>query len=93
MLSDHVNGLAADCNLIIQGKEKNLLLAQKVMDSLLPYKQMIMEFGDRFNPAWIHLSYVPMDNRKQILIASKENNITIYKNLTWGEAKNYLNAA
>lgn len=67
--SDHMKGNAADCSYYVNGVEKNLRLAEIVMESGLPFKQMILEGGTMKNPRWIHLSFDPADNRKQILYA------------------------
>ena len=47
----------------------------------LPYDQIIWEFGDEYNPAWIHVSYVSkLKNRSRALVAYKdEDNKTKYK--------------
>ena len=46
----------------------------------LNYDQMIWEFGDDNNPAWVHVSYVSEeDNRNRCLKAYKENGKTKYK--------------
>lgn len=46
----------------------------------LDFDQLIWEFGDKYNPDWVHVSYVEGKNRKQILVAYKENGKTKYKN-------------
>jgi len=46
----------------------------------LDFDQMIWEFGDDDNPAWVHVSYVsPQENRNRCLKAYKENKKTKYK--------------
>ena len=45
----------------------------------LDFDQMIWEFGDDDNPAWVHISYVsPEDNRNRCLKAYKEQGKTKY---------------
>lgn len=45
----------------------------------LPFDQLIWEFGDDSNPAWVHVSHVSIkENRKQVLKAIKENGKTKY---------------
>ena len=45
----------------------------------LDFDQMIWEFGDDDNPAWVHISYVSEDdNRKRCLKAYKEGSRTKY---------------
>ena len=47
----------------------------------LNFDQLIWEFGDEENPAWVHVSYVSDEkNRNRCLLAYKdENNKTKYK--------------
>ena len=46
----------------------------------LDFDQMIWEFGDDDNPAWVHISYVSPDkNRNRCLKAYKEKGKTKYK--------------
>jgi len=47
----------------------------------LDFDQLIWEFGDNYNPDWIHVSYKKEGNRKNVLKASKINGKTKY--LTW----------
>ena len=46
----------------------------------LDFDQMIWEFGDEYNPDWVHVSYVSEEqNRNRCLQAYKENGRTKYK--------------
>ena len=46
----------------------------------LDFDQLIWEFGDDENPAWIHVSYVSSEeNRRRCLLAYKDNKKTKYK--------------
>ena len=46
----------------------------------LDFDQMIWEFGDDENPAWVHVSYVsPLKNRRRCVKAYKDNGKTKYK--------------
>lgn len=48
----------------------------------LDFDQLIWEFGDEINPAWVHVSYntiSPSSNRKQVLVAYSENGRTKYR--------------
>lgn len=47
----------------------------------LTFDQLIHEFGDDNNPAWIHVSYRKHGNRKQVLRAKKVNGKTIYSKI------------
>jgi zinc D-Ala-D-Ala carboxypeptidase len=48
----------------------------------LDFDQLIWEFGDNQNPAWVHVSYNKDKNRKQVLRALKVNGKTIYQPYT-----------
>ena len=45
----------------------------------LNFDQLIWEFGNDENPAWVHVSF-SSKNRKQVLKATKKNGKTIYSN-------------
>jgi len=45
----------------------------------LDFDQLIWEFGNDENPAWVHVSF-SSKNRKQVLKATKKNGKTIYSN-------------
>jgi zinc D-Ala-D-Ala carboxypeptidase len=47
----------------------------------LQYDQLIWEFGDDENPAWVHVSFSKAKNRKQIFKAIKKNGKTTYETL------------
>ena len=64
----------------------NLMIFQNIIDGALEFDQMILEFGDSTStsdplfPAWIHVSWKIKDNRRQVLVAYKdENNKTKYR--------------
>lgn len=42
------------------------------------FDQLIWEFGNNDEPAWVHVSYSKNGNRKQVLRAVKENGLTKY---------------
>ena len=75
--SDHCKGMAADIE--IPGVP-NAELAQYIADNL-KFRQLILEFYTPGVPdsGWVHVSYNPADNKKQILTAMKENGKTVYK--------------
>jgi len=61
--SQHLVGEAAD----IQGITlTNRQLFNKIKQLKLPFDQLIWEFGNDQNPAWVHVSFGPR-NRRQIL--------------------------
>ena len=49
-----------------------------IKDSL-DFDQLIWEFGDKNNPAWVHCSFISNGNRRQILRAIKKNGRTGYE--------------
>jgi len=72
--SQHMSGQAAD---IVDFTHGNEYLFKKIKELNLPFDQMIDEFGFR----WVHVSYDPTRNRRQILQAQKDaNGKTIYVN-------------
>ena len=86
--SQHCRYEAVDCQFVKRGKMDNLKIYKAVMDLELDFDQMILEFGDstEYNdpqhPAWVHISWKVVDNRKQVLVAYKDiNNKTKYRPL------------
>ena len=75
--SDHCRGLAADIE--IPGVP-NGDLAQYVAD-YFEFTQLILEFYTPGVPdsGWVHVSYDPLNLKKQILTAMRENGKTVYK--------------
>jgi hypothetical protein len=72
--SQHMSGQAAD---IVDFTNGNEYLFKKIKELNLPFDQMI----DEFNFRWVHVSYDPSRNRRQILQAQKDaNGRTIYVN-------------
>ena len=69
--SQHTKGEAMD--LQIGAKGFNFIKDK------LDFDQLIWEFGNDENPAWVHVSF-SFKNRKQILTATKKNGKTIYSN-------------
>ena len=52
----------------------------KFIKKHLDFDQIIWEFGDDKNPAWVHVSYVSKEeNRNRCLLAYKEGKKTKYK--------------
>lgn len=72
------NGAAMD----IDVDNSNYLYNYQVFEYIrqhLNFDQLIWEFGDKYNPDWVHVSYNQNKNRKQVLMAYKENGKTKYK--------------
>ena len=83
--SQHAKAEAVDLQYFKRGKMDNLKIYNGIIDGALDFDQMILEFGTSTeeidgNPAWIHISWKVTDNRRQILVAYKdENNKTKYR--------------
>jgi zinc D-Ala-D-Ala carboxypeptidase len=72
--SQHMTGQAAD---IVDHTNGNEFLFKRIKELNLPFDQLIDEFGFR----WVHVSYDPSRNRKQVLQARKDaRGQTIYVN-------------
>ena len=74
--SDHCKGFAADIE--IPGIP-NAELAEWIAENL-EFRQLILEFYTPGIPdsGWVHVSYNPADNKKQVLTATKQNGKTVY---------------
>ena len=69
--SQHTKGEAMDIKIGAKGFH--------FIKDKLDFDQLIWEFGNDENPAWVHVSY-SSKNRKQVLKATKKNGKTIYSN-------------
>ncbi len=67
-----MKGEAADLDSNDNSKLFNLIRKNYVFD------QLIWEFGDDNQPAWVHVSYKTTGNRNEVLKAVKENGKTKY---------------
>ena len=75
--SQHCKGQAMDIDDTF-GKATNAEMYNFIKENL-DFDQMIWEFGDGDNPAWVHVSYVSAEkNRNRCLKAYKENGKTKY---------------
>ena len=73
--SQHCKGQAIDID-DTYGNATNAEMYHWIKDNL-NFDQMIWEFGDDNNPAWVHVSYVDDDNnRNRCLKAYRENGKT-----------------
>jgi len=74
--SDHCKGRAADIEIpgVANGD-----LAQWIVDTL-DFRQVILEFYTPGVPdsGWVHVSFNPEDNKKQVLTAAKQRGKTVY---------------
>jgi hypothetical protein len=75
--SQHCMGMAIDIDGDIYGKISNSEIFHFIKDNL-EFDQLIWEFGDDDNPAWVHVSYNPKGNRNQILKINKKGT-TVWK--------------
>ena len=74
--SDHCRGMAADIEV---PPVDNLELAQWIEGSGLAFRQLILEYYDGTpESGWIHVSYDPADNKRQVLTATKQGGKTVY---------------
>lgn len=73
--SSHPKGEAIDMDADVYGEVTNSEIFHYIKDNL-EFDQLIWEYGDGENPAWVHASYSADGNRNQILIIYKENGKT-----------------
>lgn len=78
--SQHCKGEAIDID-DVYSKATNADFFNYIKNKL-EYDQLIWEFGDDENPAWVHVSYSLGKNRMRILRAIKENGKTKYIDIT-----------
>ena len=75
--SQHTRGEAIDIDDTF-GHMSNKDMFAFIKDEL-DFDQLIWEFGDDENPAWVHVSYAsPKNNRRRILKAERKNGKTTY---------------
>jgi zinc D-Ala-D-Ala carboxypeptidase len=84
--SQHSKCEAVDLQYVKRGRMDNMKIFNSIISLGLDFDQIILEFGgataqnDSDYPDWIHLSWKITDNRRQILVAYKdENNKTKYR--------------
>ena len=84
--SQHCRYEAVDMQYVKRGKMDNIKIYDALIDLDLDFDQCILEFGnatehiDPTEPAWVHISWKVVDNRRQTLVAYKdENNKTKYR--------------
>tara|TARA_R110002020_G_scaffold29237_4_gene92326 strand:- start:620 stop:1117 length:498 start_codon:yes stop_codon:yes gene_type:complete len=84
--SQHTKCEAVDLQYVKRGRMDNMKIFNSIISLGLDFDQIILEFGgatadrDSDHPDWIHLSWKITDNRRQILVAYKdENNNTKYR--------------
>ena len=84
--SQHTKCEAVDLQFVKRGKMDNMRIFNAIINHAIEFDQLILEFGgatadkDSDNPDWVHLSWKVTENRRQILVAYKdENNRTKYR--------------
>ena len=70
--SDHLYGRAADIQC------EDMAAVFNYIRKYLPFKQLIWEFGTDSQPSWIHVYYDVLNNRGEVLKATKKNVKTKY---------------
>lgn len=76
--SQHCEGRAIDLDDTF-GHKTNAEMFEYIRKNL-NFDQLIWEFGDDNNPAWVHVSYIAEDgNRKRVMRAEKLNGKTHYR--------------
>ena len=77
--SQHCAGEAIDIDMDGSSVITNKDVFMYIKDNL-EFDQLIWEFGDDNNPDWVHVSYTKHGNRKQVLVAFREDKQTKYRN-------------
>ena len=84
--SQHTKCEAVDLQFVKRGSMDNMKIFNAIVTLGLDFDQLILEFGgatadkDSDNPDWVHISWKIKENRRQILVAYKdENNRTKYR--------------
>lgn len=78
-ITDHKTAaLDLDCDLY--GGKTNAELFHYIKDKLT-FKQLIWEFGDDNNPAWVHVAYSLNEhfNKREILVAKRKGARVVYE--------------
>ncbi len=84
--SQHTKCEAVDLQFVKRGRMDNMKIFNAIINHAIEFDQIILEFGgatadkDSDYPDWIHVSWKVTGNRRQILVAYKdENNRTKYR--------------
>lgn len=76
--SQHCHGQALDIDADVFGGVTNKEIFEFIKNKL-DFDQLIWEFGDDNNPAWVHVSYTPGVTRGEVLKAFRTDGRTKYK--------------
>jgi len=77
--SAHLSGQAADLRTVVDGVFRNDLIAKSVLNSNVPFTKMILEYGTRSRPSWIHLRYTPGRDERTVLRKDKSGYTSLSK--------------
>jgi len=75
--SQHCKGEAIDLDGDVYGKPTNVEIFYWLKDNVA-FDQLIWEFGTTTSPAWVHVSHRKDNNRRQVLRALHEDDVTRY---------------
>ncbi len=77
--SQHCMGQAADIDMDNRNGASNRQVFEYIKNNL-EFDKLIWEFGDYFNPSWVHVSFNKGSNRKKIIKVFKtKSGLTQYK--------------
>ena len=78
--SQHIQGRALDLDADVYGGTTNADIFRYILNNLT-FDQLIWEFGDEYNPNWVHVSYStnPKFNKHEVLIAKRKGGRTVYE--------------
>lgn len=76
--SQHCKGQAIDIDMDGSNGEVTNRMVFDFIKNKLDFDQVIAEFPENGNPAWVHVSYVKNGNRKKILVAKRIAGATKY---------------
>jgi len=76
--SQHCKGEAIDLDADVYGNLTNAAIFGYLKE-YTDFDQLIWEYGDDENPAWVHCSYKAEGNRGEVLVAYKDKGKTRYK--------------
>lgn len=70
LTSDHCKGMALDIDADIFGGITNAEIFHFIRENL-KFTQLVWEYGDDNEPAWVHVSYNPKNLKREVLKAIK----------------------
>jgi hypothetical protein len=75
--SAHTRGEALDLDAHVLGGTTNRAIFEWLLQNV-EFDQLIWEYGDPDEPAWVHVGYRATGNRREVLKVSKLNGKTVY---------------